>query len=299
MIDLGVCEEKLKEENDINKDESIIIYKMEKIGTLASQKNIQYEVYNPITLEKLDLSICITEKINIFIPVTLSEDTLELHKDLLNYGYDLFNPNDSFYQDICAGYTSVNGTDVLLSDRRPLYFNDTETGCQEGCTYSQYSIETKQLKCECSINNEEIEPEKEKKIDGSIIITSFYEVLKYSNFLVLKCYKLVFSSEGQSHNWGSMIIIGYFLIYTISNVMYFTKGFYYARLYSAKILFNNKNINNNNINNNKNDKNLNNKKKKFLLAANPTKKNKNKNRKSFKKLNSNFVRNNLSSGKKN
>ena len=136
-----------------------------------------------------------------------------------------------------------------------------------------------------------------------MIFKSFYEVLKYSNFLVLKCYKLVFSSKGQSHNWGSMIIIVYFIIYTIFNVMYFIKGFYYARLYSAKILFNNQNINNN-IGSNKNDKNENNnfkkddKKKKFLLALNPTKKNKNKNKKSFKKLNSDSVRNNISSGKK-
>ena len=38
MIDLGDCEEKLKKENNIDKDESLIIYKMEKIGTFASQK---------------------------------------------------------------------------------------------------------------------------------------------------------------------------------------------------------------------------------------------------------------------
>ena len=265
---------------------------MEKIGTLASQKNIQYEVYNPITLEKLDLSICTTEKINIYIPVTLSDDTLELHKDLLNYGYDLFNPNDSFYQDICAGYTSVNGTDVLLSDRQS-YFNDTETACQENCTYSQYSIETKQLKCECNAINATIEPESEKKFDGNMIITSFYEVLKYSNFLVLKCFKLVFSSEGQSHNWGSMIIIGYFAIYTIFNVMYFIKGFYYARLYSAQMLFNNQNINNNEKNSKENLKKAN-KNKKNTFSVNPPRKDKNKNRKSSKRS----VKNNVSSGKK-
>ena len=136
MIDLDECEEKLKQENKIDEDESLIIYKLEKNGTLSSQKNIQYEVYNPINFEKLNLSICSNEKINIFIPLILSEDKLELHKDLLSYGYDLFNPNDSFYQDICAGYTSSNGTDVILSDRRTYFFNDTETACQEGCTYS-------------------------------------------------------------------------------------------------------------------------------------------------------------------
>ena len=46
--------------------------------------------------KKMDLSICNDEKINIYIPVTLSEETKGLHDDLLNYGYYLFNPNDSF-----------------------------------------------------------------------------------------------------------------------------------------------------------------------------------------------------------
>ena len=272
MIDLGDCEEKLKSDNDIDPDDSLIIYKLEKVGTIASQKNIQYEVYNPNNLQKLDLSICTNEKINIFIPITLDENSLELHKDLLNNGYDLFNPNDSFYQDICAAYTSPNGTDILLSDRRAYFFNDTETACQQDCSYSKYSSETKLLKCECNANNKTIEPEPEKieKFDGSIIFTSFYDVLKMSNFLVLKCYKLVFSYKGEYHNWGSILLIGYFVFYTIFNIMYFIKGFTYAKLYSAKMIFNNNVLNNNA----KPTKNIKNEKKrsKSMLVANPLKK---------------------------
>ena len=289
MIDLGECEEKLKKENNIDQDESLIIYKLEKVGTIAAQKNIQYEVYNPNNLEKLDISICTNEKINIYIPLTLSEDTLELHQDLLSYGYDLFNPNDSFYQDICAGYTSSNGTDVLLlSDRRANYFNNTETACQNGCTYSQYSAETKQLKCECDAVEKTIEPEPEKmdKFDGSIIFTSFYDVLKMSNFLVLKCYKLVFSYKGEYYNWGSFTLIGYFIIYTIFNIMYFIKGFFYAKLYSAKMVFNNNIFNNNKNNINiKNNFQRMNKRSKSALVGNPQRKNLNKKKRTTIRLN--------------
>ena len=253
MIDLQECEDTLKEVNHIDKNLPLIIYKLERIGTVASQKNIQYEIYNPETKEILDLSVC-SEKITIYIPVKLNEETLELQQDLLSYGYDLFNPNDSFYQDICAGYTSSNGTDVLLSDRRKYYYNDTETACQEECIYSEYSVENEQLKCECSVSNEEIEPEKDIKFDGSMLFSSFYDVLKYSNFFVLKCYKLVFSFQGQKHNWGSMIIIGYFAIYSIFNALYFIKGYFYVKLYSAKMIFNNNSKkNNNNIFNHNNN----------------------------------------------
>ena len=202
IIELGECEDTLKEVNNINKNTPLIIYKIEKMTSLASQKNIQYEVYNPDTKEKLDLSVCLNYKINIYIKVILDEETLNLNQDLLSYGYDLFNPNDSFYQDICSGYTSSNGTDVLLSDRRAYYFNNTQTACQEDCEYSKYLVETQQLKCECSVNQKDIEPEKDNKFDKKIIYTSFYDVLKYSNFLVLKCYDLVFSYKGQKVNWG-------------------------------------------------------------------------------------------------
>ena len=132
-----------------------------------------------------------------------------------------------------------NGTDILLSDRRKYYFNNTETSCQEDCKYSQYLFESKQLECECSVNQKEIDPKKENTFDGNILISSFYDVLKFSNFLVLKCYRLVFSYKGQKNNHGSMIIIGYFIIYTIFNIIYFANGFHYIKLYSSQILFNN------------------------------------------------------------
>ena len=248
IIDLGECGEKLKEVNHINKDIPLIIYKLERLDSIASQKNIQYEIYNPETKERLDLSICINKKIHIYIPISLSEETLELHKDLLNYGYDLFNPNDSFYQDICTEYTSPNGTDVILSDRRLYYFNNTETACQEDCEYVGYLEEVQQLKCECNVTQEEIEPEKDYKFNGIIILSSFYDVIKYSNILVIKCYKLVFSYKGQKNNIGSFILIGFFILYSIFNFIYFATGFFYVKLYSAKILFNNNIYRNNKLN---------------------------------------------------
>jgi len=248
MIDLGECGIKLKKKYNINDDTPLIIFKLEKAGEVASKRNIQYEVYNPNTKKKMDLSICDDEKVNIYIPVTLSDGTQELRSDLLNYGYDLFNSNDIFYQDICTPYTSVNGTDVLLSDRRDYFFNDSETSCQEGCEYSGYSSENKHLKCECSVNNEEIKTEKvDEKFDQKIIFNSFYDVIKYSNYKVLKCYKLVFNLEIFNYNYGSYVFFVYFIFYAFFNIFFFIKGFYYVKVYAAKILYNNNAVNNSNI----------------------------------------------------
>lgn len=58
IIDLGECENLLKKENNINEYDNLIILKFEKKTNIASDKNVQYEIYDPITLKKLYLFIC-------------------------------------------------------------------------------------------------------------------------------------------------------------------------------------------------------------------------------------------------
>ena len=241
-IDLGECENLLKRENKIDPNIPLIILKLEKTGEVASKRNIQFEVYHPITKVKLDISVC--DQIDIYVPVNLDPETLGLYLDLQNYGYDLFNPNDSFYQDICAHYTTENGTDVLLADRKKYFFNDTETACQKGCEYSKYNLEKKQVKCECNVIPENnIEPEKENKFTGKMLYESFYDVLKFSNVRILKCYKLVFSFEGENGNYGSILMVVLILVYIVLDFIFFFNGIYQLKILIGKILFKNKPIN--------------------------------------------------------
>ena len=220
MIDLCECEYLLKQKYHINNNIPLIIIKYEKIINEASEKNVQYEIYHPINKTKLDLSICKDSYMNLYIPVTLNEKTQSLYEDLEEYGYNLFDINDSFYQDICTPYKSENGTDVLLSDRKKDFYSN-ETKCQNNCQYSNYSLEKQYLKCECSIDNKDIQSD---KFDTKIIFTSFYEVLKYSNFHVLKCYKLVFNLYFITDNYGSIILIIFFLIYLFFIFIFIFKG---------------------------------------------------------------------------
>ena len=275
MIDLGECEDLLKKENDIDEDTELIILKYEKITNIAYEKNIQYEVFDPIEKKKLDLSICQTTSVDIYIPVTLSEKTQSLYKDLLEYGYDLFDPNGSFYQDICTPYKSENGTDVLLSDRRKDFY-DNETMCQPNCHYSSFISETQFLKCECDVDVEEIEVENpEEKFDEKMIYGSFYDVLKYSNFKVLKCYGLVFQKKTVSKNYGSIVVMIIFTIFLVFLIIFIALGILPIQKEVANILFekpqsqknneisiySNSNIESKTINNKEKTNDLNNKKK--------------------------------------
>ena len=71
-------------------------------------------------------------------------------------GYDLFDINSPFYNDICTPYKSPEGTDVLLSDRINSYYYNDGPSCQSNCKFSDYLIESEYLKCECDMKNIEI-----------------------------------------------------------------------------------------------------------------------------------------------
>ena len=135
QIDLGECEYLLKNFYNIDRNKSLIIVKYEKITNNSLEREIQYEVYNPTNKKKLNLSICDNTTIDIYTPVLLSEELLNLYNMLKEKGYDLFDINSDFYKDICTPFTSPEGTDVLLSDRIKYYFNNSETLCQSNCRY--------------------------------------------------------------------------------------------------------------------------------------------------------------------
>ena len=198
IVILGECENLLKQENGIDKNLSLIIKKVEQLA-ISAERNVQYEVYDPITKKKLNLSICEKESIDIYIPINMEENLINLYKDLKKSGYDLFNINDPFYNDICSQYKSKNGTDVLLSDRKNDYYNNDYTTCQSNCEYSSFNPEYKFLKCECRVIVDDIDVQNFHKFKKKIF-KNFYDVLLNSNYKVMKCYNLVFNWRYNIYN---------------------------------------------------------------------------------------------------
>ena len=143
----------------------------------------------------------------------LNSGTKKLYDETKNSGYDIFNINDPFYQDICTPFNS-NGTDILLIDRIDyIYFNE-DTKCQSNCQYNKYSMESKYLTCSCSVNEEvNNEHKKSDKFNAKKIYESFYEVLKYSNYDIIKCYNIILNINVIKINMGSIIVILYFSVY--------------------------------------------------------------------------------------
>ena len=158
-----------------------------------------------------------------------------IRRHLSSQGYNLFDKNDKFYTDICTQYKSEDGTDVLLADRYNDYYIENQLTCQNNCEYSDYLSESQYLKCECSVVNEDIETEDPGKVTSKSIFSTFFDVLKYSNYKVLSCYNLVFKVETLYQNGGSILTIIYFLGYLATFIIFLYKKLNYLKNEISKL----------------------------------------------------------------
>lgn len=226
-IDLGECENKLKRANNIPSSQPLIIFKTDINITEFFTTYVLFEVYNPLSLEKLNLSICINDEISISIPAELNSNIKTLYNSLNESGYNLFNGNDSFYYDICTTYTSLNETDILLSDRQKDIYTEGQSQliCQKGCKISSYDLKINKARCDCSVNIQEIkEINLQNLFEDNNIENTFYETLTHSNFFVVKCYKLIFIVSRIIKNIGEILMTIVFLIFIILIIIYCVKG---------------------------------------------------------------------------
>ena len=216
---IGECENILKRENGITKD--LLILKLDIKFNNSLKTNVQYEVYDPDSKIRLNLNKCYGTQIIISIPVKLDNGTIILYQDMYDYGYNLFNELDPFYNNICTLYKTKDGTDMILSDRQEIYYNNQKNNfCQKNCSLVSYNINTKMENCNCKIQNEGIiktdlsnieKVEEENEVNE--VLDQFFTTLENSNFLVMECYKLVFGEKGFKDNIGSIImIISFFLL---------------------------------------------------------------------------------------
>ena len=225
-IDLGECETILKNNSGLNDDEDLIVFKIDIKYEDLSTTYVQYEIYNPKDMDFIPLDVCKDVSITVKVPINLDENTQSIYDSLSQAGYNLFNLDDNFYNDICSTYTSVNGTDLTLADRKNIIYdnNGNITMCQEGCLFQSYNLTTKKSECDCAVQtNETIINIDEINFDNSNLASEFFDTLNNSNFRVLKCYKLVFSKKGQKNNKGSYMMSVLSLIFLILSFVYIIK----------------------------------------------------------------------------
>ena len=226
-IDLGKCQNILREKYNISNDDPLIILKTDIKSPDLSSTNVQYEIYEPYNFTLLNLVDCSNEKIQINVPVNLDEAMVSLYNSLNESGYNLFDSEDDFYNDICSIYTAGDGTDMILEDRRKEIYGSTEniTICQSGCTFESYNVTNKKAKCNCDvqIDSTEIDINKIDFTNKNFIHSLFVDTLLDSNFLVLKCYKLALNLKDILKNKGRIIMTIILLLFLLLLFFYIIK----------------------------------------------------------------------------
>lgn len=207
-LDISECKAKLIEREIIHADE--------KLFTIEINKNINNESLNSEFTFKLmkengDLLVDnICESYKVKFPINKNEIEIEKYLDIKeNYGYDLSNPSDKFFNDICTPFKNLNDTDLVLEDRRKFFnktiscINSGKIGNFTGIDENGYSI----------CNFEEIPQESSLKIE-----TSIFDDLINGNYLIFTCINLLIYKP--ITNYSIYIFISIISITTISLILH-------------------------------------------------------------------------------
>ena len=103
---------------------------------------------------------------------------------------DIINPASEYYNDICYTYTSKDGTDITLSDRKNIFVNDNLTVCEENCKFNGYNYTTGKVSCSCNAQINPISKISDIVFDKNKLYESFTDFKNIMNLNVFKCYKL-------------------------------------------------------------------------------------------------------------
>ena len=207
-VNLGLCENILKEQYKINDNDSLIIFIFENYIDGFSIPIIEYEIFDPNTKEELNLDFCRNVKINISIPVSIDEE------NLIKY-----NSSSYYYNNICFPSQSENSTDITLYDRKNEYNENNMSLCEANCELADYNITTKRVTCNCQIKST-FKQVSQIYFDLDKLLDKFSDFKKHSNIGVLKCYEVVFKKEGLIHNIGSYILLFIIFLNIIFSIIF-------------------------------------------------------------------------------
>jgi hypothetical protein len=210
-IQLGKCEEQLRQTHHIDNNIPLLIFKIDNLEKGQLIPVIEYEVYEPINKTRLNLSVCKDIKIEISIPVTIEEDNL--------FKYNL---SSDYYNDKCCPTTSENGTDITLNDRKKEFYNNNMSLCEDNCDLIDYKSDTKKAICNCNVKPT-ISLSK-SVIDKDKFFKNFIDLDSIANIDVVKCYKLLFTKRIRN-NIGNYILASIIFIHIILLIIFLAKGY--------------------------------------------------------------------------
>ena len=227
-IILAESEKYIKQYFSIHEEMPIPIFKIEILNNHSNDSELHYGLFNPENLsEKLDLNLLQGKYyIEIRKPKYLKEYKMDVILKTRDLGYNIFDLNDSFYNDICSVF-SYNNTDFSLSERKNIIDLSDETLCLNiynySCNFSNFDIKTLRSICLCKIgSNDNYTSEIKKDYNNNEVNDLVYlvkqnmDISKSSNIKVVKCFSIIFRKNLLTGNYGFYIMFALLLINTIT-----------------------------------------------------------------------------------
>ena len=132
---------------------------------------IKYDAYSKLNgsnLVKLNLSIYKNSKIDIYIPIEISENL------------DKLNTSSGHFNDICYKSKSDYGTDIIIKDRREEFIENKKTVCQDGCDFTNYDYKNKKAQCSYDVE-EKSDNYADMIIDEKKLLKNFIDIKNIEN----------------------------------------------------------------------------------------------------------------------
>ena len=213
IVYLENVESQLKKNYFLNESEKLILFKLEHKFENFYIPIIEYQLYTKEG-QKLNLSSCGQNQVIIEIPVSINEKKKFIHE-----------PKDNYYKDKCLPYSSENGKDITLYDRKYDFNEKYLSLCEKNCEYKEYNDFNKTSTCDCKMKTEF-----PKLITESVnlkdLLYRFVDFKKlFSNLYVITCSKELFCSKGFKKNSGSYFNIIIISISIAFIIFFYTKGY--------------------------------------------------------------------------
>ena len=213
-VSLENCEQKLKDAYFIDKEEKLILLKLEHYVENIKIPIIEYQLFTKDG-KKLNLSYCNSIPELVSIPVDIDE-----RKEFI------YDPNSDFYHDKCFVYTSEYGTDLTIYDRKNNFNKQFLSLCEKDCDYKGYNKSNSTASCECKTKNE-FPKYTTQEVELTDLVYQFIKIKKeYTNFFVLTCTKVLFTSKGFKTNFGSYYTIAIFAGIILLGIFFFLKRYH-------------------------------------------------------------------------
>ena len=130
----------------------------------------------------------------------------------------------AIHNNICYSFTTEQGIDISLNDRKKEFINNNMSLCESNCNYKGYNNEIKKSKCECEIKIK-IPLFSAIIINKNKLYNSFVDIKNSTNIKVMRCYKSLFTLDGIKKNIGFYILISIIFIIIILCISFIFKGY--------------------------------------------------------------------------